>query len=82
MFFNLVLKFGSVNEFFWTPKRHGAVLHYIFFPSIHLLIVVMQTAGKKVHGVVLVYRLISRQPPLCVFDDAFNLSVYHSNTVV
>ena len=37
---------------------------------------------KNVHGVVLVYRLISRQPLLCVFDDAFNLSVYHSNTVV
>ena len=28
---------------------------------------------KKVHGVVLIYRLISRQPPFCVFADAFNL---------
>ena len=28
---------------------------------------------KKVHGLVLIYRLISRQPPFCVFADAFNL---------
>ena len=28
---------------------------------------------KKVHGVVLIYHLISRQPPFCVFADAFNL---------
>ena len=28
---------------------------------------------KKVHGVVLIYPLISRQPPFCVFADAFNL---------
>ena len=31
--------------------------------------------GGKVHGVVLNYRLIGCQPPFCVFDDAFNLSV-------
>ena len=28
---------------------------------------------KKVHEVVLIHRLISRQLPFCVFDDAFNL---------
>ena len=33
----------------------------------------LQTAGKQVHGMVLIYRLISRQPPFCVFDDIFNL---------
>ena len=37
---------------------------------------------KKVHRVVLIYILISRQPPFWVFDDAFNLSVYHSNIFV
>ena len=37
---------------------------------------------KKVHRLVLIYRLISRQPPFCVFDDAFNLSVYHPNIFV
>ena len=28
---------------------------------------------KKVHEVVLIHGLISRQLPFCVFDDAFNL---------
>ena len=52
----------------------------MYFLSIELLIVMMQTAGKQVHGVVLIYRLISRQPPCYVFYDAFNLCFYHLNT--
>ena len=81
MFFNFVLKLKSVNEFFRNQKNHGAVLQSIFFfdaPAIYR----DANRRKKVHRVVLIYSLISRQPPFCVFDDAFNLSVYHSNNFV
>ena len=81
MFFNFALKFKSVNEFFLNQKNNGAVLKSIFFFD---ATAIYRDANrrKKVHGVVLIYRLISRQPPFCIFDDAFNLSVYHSNIVV
>ena len=37
---------------------------------------------KKVHRVVLIYRLISRQPPFCVFADAFNLFFFIIRTLL
>ena len=81
MFFNFVLKLKSVNEFFRNQKNHGAVLQFIFFFD---ATAIYRDANRrqKVHRLVLIYRLISRQPPFCVFDDAFNLSVYHSNIFV
>ena len=78
IFFNFILKFRLVNKFFRSPKKLWSSSS-IYFLSIQLLIIMMQTAGKQVHGVVLIYLLISRQPPCCVFYDAFNLCFYHSN---
>ena len=72
IFFNFILKFRLVNKFFRSPKKLWSCSS-IYFLSIQLLIVMMQTVGKQVHGMVLIYRLISRQPPFCVFDDIFNL---------
>ena len=72
IFFNFILKFRLVNKFFRSPKKLWSCSS-IYFLSIQLLIVMMQTAGKQVHEMVLIYRLISRQPPFCVFDDIFNL---------
>ena len=37
---------------------------------------------KKVHGMVLVYHLTSRQPPNCVFNDGLNLSVCRNLNIV
>ena len=81
MFFNFALKFKSVNEFFRGQKIMELFSNLSFFFD---ATAIYRDANrrKKVHGLVLIYRLISRQPPFCVFDDAFNLSVYHSNIVV
>ena len=74
IFFNFILKFRLLNKFFRSPKKLWSCSS-IYFLSIQLLIVMMQTAGKQVHEMVLIYRLISRQPPFCVFDDIFNLFI-------
>ena len=58
-------------ELFLNPFSFDATVHYRD-----------ANCRKKVHGMVLVYHLISRQPPLCVFDDGFNLSVCHNLNIV
>ena len=58
-------------ELFLNPFSFDATVHYCD-----------ANCRKKVHGMVLVYHLISRQPPLCVFDDGFNLSVCHNLNIV
>ena len=67
-------------NFSWIKKIMELYLNLFFFDA--TAIYRDANRRKKVHGVVLIYRLISRQPPFCIFDDAFNLSVYHSNIVV
>ena len=81
MFFNFALKFKSVNEFFRGQKIMELFLNLSFFFD---ATAIYRDANrrKKVHRVVLIYSLISRQPPFWVFDDAFNLSVYHLNIFV
>ena len=81
MFFNFALKFKSVNEFFRGQKIMELFSNLSFFFD---ATAIYRDANrrKKVHRVVLIYSLISRQPPFWVFDDAFNLSVYHSNIFV
>ena len=46
MFFNFALKFRLENEFFRDRKNYGVDLQSVFF-SMQMLIIVMQTAGKK-----------------------------------
>ena len=74
-------KFRLVDEFFRSQKKLSSCSS-IHFLSTQLLIVAMQTAGKKVHGMVLVYHLTSRQPPICVFNDGLNLSVCRNLNIV
>ena len=82
MFFNFALKFKPVNEFFRGQKIMEPFLNLSFFFFDATAIYRDANRRLKVHRVVLIYSLISRQPPFCVFDDAFNLSVYHANIVV
>ena len=79
--FQLCLKV-EVSEWIFpeSKKSWSCTSIYFFFDA--TAIYRDANRRKKVHRLVLIYRLISRQPPFCVFDDAFNLSVYHSNIFV
>ena len=75
MFFNFAFKFRSVSENFFTVQK---IIELIFslFPFDAIVVYPNANYRKKVHGVVLVYVLLSRLPTFCVFNVVVNHSIY------
>ena len=57
-------------------------LIFSLFPFCAIIVYPNANYRKKVHGVVLVYVLLSRLPSFCVFNVVDNRSVYYPNIVV
>ena len=57
-------------------------LIFSLFPFCAIIVYPNANYRKKVHGVVLVYVLLSRLPSFCVFKVVVNRSVYYPNIVV
>ena len=75
MFFNFAFKFRLVNENFSTVQK---IIELIFslFPFDAIVVYPKANYRKKVHGVVLVYVLLSRLPTFCVFNVVVNHSIF------
>ena len=57
-------------------------LIFSLFPFCAIIVYPNANYRKKVHGVVLVYVLLSPLPSFCVFKVVVNRSVYYPNIVV